>query len=167
MCHHHALPFSLCIRRFDLADVHTREQRHRNMAAIRYRDTKPEMYLRKLLWSAGYRYRIAPAYVCGRPDIFLRKYNAAIFVHGCFWHRHVGCRFSTIPKTNTEFWNGKFARNVERDRNVYEQLQCEGIRYAIIWECTLKRMRKDAQLESCIVSKLIRFIESSDAMLEL
>lgn len=101
-----------------MTDIVSAEERSRNMAAIRNRDTKPEVYLRKLLFVRGYRYRIAAKSVPGHPDIFLRKYNTAIFVHGCFWHRHQGCKYAYTPKSRVEFWQKKFDDNVRRDRIV-------------------------------------------------
>ena len=103
-----------------MEDIVSVEQRSRNMAAIRSRDTKPEVYLRKLLFVKGYRYRIADKTVPGHPDIFLRKYNTAIFVHGCFWHRHQNCKYAYTPKSRVEFWQKKFDDNVKRDEIVQD-----------------------------------------------
>lgn len=105
-----------------MADIVSAEERSRNMAAIRNRDTKPEVYLRKLLFARGYRYRIADRSVPGHPDIFLRRYNTAIFVHGCFWHRHRECKYAYTPKSRVEFWQKKFDDNVRRDRIVQKEL---------------------------------------------
>ena len=96
-------------------DVHSPEQRSRNMAAIRSKDTKPELYFRKLIFACGYRYRLYSKKIPGKPDLWLAKYKTAIFVHGCFWHRHHGCRFATTPKSNEEYWQQKFRKNKERD----------------------------------------------------
>lgn len=105
-----------------MADIVTAEQRSRNMAAIRSRDTKPEVYLRKLFFAKGYRYRIADKTVPGHHDIFLRKYNTAIFVHGCFWHRHQNCKYAYTPKSRVEVWQKKFNDNVRRDKIVQDEL---------------------------------------------
>lgn len=150
-----------------MADVLTPEQRHRNMTAIKSANTKPELYLRKLLWNAGCRYRIGPSHIPGHPDVFLGKYNTAVFVHGCFWHRHKGCRFTTTPKTNAEFWQKKFERNMERDAQVYERLRKDGIRCVVVWECTLKKMRKDPAFEAAVLEQILCFLQSDDASLEL
>ena len=116
-----------------MADTLTPEERSRNMAAIRSRDTKPEVYLRKLLFAKGYRYRIADKNIPGHPDIFLRKYNTAIFVHGCFWHRHPGCKYAYTPKSHVEFWQNKFDDNVRRDAVVKDELQEQRIKCLIVW----------------------------------
>ena len=143
-----------------MADTLSAEERSRNMAAIRSRDTKPEVYLRKLLFARGYRYRIADKNIPGHPDVFLRKYNTAIFVHGCFWHRHPGCKYAYTPKSHVEFWQKKFDDNVRRDAVVSEKLQKQGIKQIIVWECTINRMKKDAELEADILSQIIPFINN-------
>ena len=104
-----------------MADIVSPEQRSQNMAAIRSRDTKPEVYFRKLLFAKGYRYRIAAKNIPGHPDIFLRKYNTAIFIHGCFWHRHHGCKYAYTPKSREDFWQNKFEANIKRDYIVKTQ----------------------------------------------
>lgn len=136
-------------------DIVTPEQRSRNMSAIRSRDTKPEVYLRKLLFSRGFRYRKNDRAVFGTPDIWLPKYRTAVFVHGCFWHRHEGCRLAYTPGTRTEFWQKKFDDNVRRDRLVRETLEQQGIRCVVVWECTIRKMQKDATTESAELERLI------------
>ena len=116
-----------------MADIVSPEQRSKNMAAIRSKDTKPEIYLRKLLFSQGFRYRIAAKNIPGHPDIFLRKYNTAIFVHGCFWHRHKGCKYAYTPKSRVEFWQKKFADNIRRDAVVRNELHDKNIKCLIVW----------------------------------
>ena len=103
-------------------DIVTPEQRSKNMAAIRSKDTKPEVYFRKLLFAKGYRYSLNSKTVPGHPDIYLRKYNTAVFVHGCFWHRHEGCKFAYMPKSRIEFWQNKFEANRKRDIVVRNEL---------------------------------------------
>src|SRR5690606_35425287 len=98
-----------------MADIITQERRSWNMSRIKGRNTAPEMRLRSLLHRAGFRFRLHAKELPGRPDIVLPKYRTVIFVHGCFWHRHVGCRNATVPSTRTEFWQTKFAANVSRD----------------------------------------------------
>ena len=143
-----------------MADTLTPEERSRNMAAIKSQDTKPEVYLRKLLFGRGYRYRIADKNISGHPDIFLRKYNTAIFVHGCFWHRHSECKYTYTPKSRVEFWQKKFDDNVRRDAVVAEELQKQGIKQLIVWECTINRMKKDAEFEADILSQIASFINN-------
>lgn len=150
-----------------MADIVSPEQRSRNMSAIHSKNTKPEVYLRKLLFAAGYRYRIAPDYVTGHPDIFLRKYNTAIFVHGCFWHRHQGCKYAYMPKTRVDFWQKKFDDNVRRDAVVRELLQHQGIKCLIVWECTIKKMKRSSELEKQILTTMELYILSSGEYLEI
>ena len=150
-----------------MADTLTPEERSRNMAAIRSRDTKPEVYLRKLLFAKGYRYRIADKNIPGHPDIFLRKYNTAIFVHGCFWHRHPGCKYAYTPKSHVEFWQNKFDDNVRRDAVVKDELQEQRIKCLIVWECTVKQMGKSHSIESDYLSKMIEFINAEGHYKEL
>ena len=108
------------------------------MATIRSRNTRPEMALRRALYRLGFRYRLHDRKLPGHPDLVLPKYRAVIFVHGCFWHRHSGCRYATNPATNTEFWERKFRENVERDERNIGKLRGQGWRIAVIWECALK-----------------------------
>ena len=143
-----------------MADIISSEERSRNMAAIRSRDTKPEVYLRKLLFSKGYRYRIADKNIPGHPDIFLRNYNTAIFVHGCFWHRHQECKYAYTPKSRIEFWQKKFDDNVKRDAVVAEELQKQGIKQLIVWECTINQMKKNSEYEAKILSQIVHFLNN-------
>ena len=129
-------------------DVHNSEQRHKNMAAVRSKDTKPEMVVRKYLWSRGFRYRVNNPRLPGHPDIVLRKYRTCIFVNGCFWHGHEGCKYFRMPKTNTEFWERKISRNRERDREEQKQLAGMGWHCITVWECELKGERREKTLES-------------------
>lgn len=148
-------------------DVKSKEARSQNMSAIRSKDTKPEIYLRKLLFAEGYRYRIAEKSVSGHPDIFLRKYNTAIFVHGCFWHRHQGCKYAYTPKSRIEFWQKKFDDNVRRDTIVRAALQENKIKCLIVWECTIKKMMKSSQFREQIMSDICSFISSDDLKMEI
>ena len=109
-----------------MSDVFTKEQRHFNMSHIRGKDTRPEEIVRKYLFSKGYRYRKNDSRYLGKPDLVLPKYHTVIFVHGCFWHRHSGCRYATTPSTNREFWQRKFDRNTARDMDVQNQLKADG-----------------------------------------
>jgi DNA mismatch endonuclease (patch repair protein) len=114
------------------------EQRSRNMSAIKSKNTKPEIAVRKLLHSMGYRFRLHRKDLPGSPDIVLPKYKTVIFVHGCFWHRHENCKYATTPKTRKEFWEKKFRENINRDNLNQANLLLRGWKIIIIWECQLK-----------------------------
>ena len=120
------------------------------MAAIRASSTKPEIIVRKYLWGHGFRYRLNHKRLPGKPDIVLRKYRTCIFVNGCFWHKHEGCKYFVIPKTRTEFWLNKVNRNQERDIEVKKKLASMGWHSITIWECELKPNKKDATLQSLV-----------------
>jgi DNA mismatch endonuclease, patch repair protein len=121
-----------------VTDVHSVEQRSRNMAAIKDRDTKPEMKVRSLLHSLGFRFRLHKKDLPGKPDIVLTKHQTVIFVHGCFWHCH-DCRWgSVIPKTRAEFWSEKRSGNVLRDKKKKAVLEAAGWKVLTIWECQTK-----------------------------
>jgi DNA mismatch endonuclease (patch repair protein) len=131
-----------------MSDVHTTEQRHNNMAAIKGKNTKPEMVVRRYLWAHGFRYRLNDARLPGKPDIVLRRYRTCIFVNGCFWHGHEGCRYYTVPKSNTEFWVKKISRNRERDREVRRRIAALGWHCIVVWECQLKPKVREQTLTS-------------------
>lgn len=126
----------------------TNIQRHNVMSAIRGKNTKPEMVVRRGLWRRGFRYRLNYKRLPGHPDLVLRKYKTCIFINGCFWHGHEGCKFYTVPKTNTEFWVNKVKRNRERDERVKRQLNEMGWNCITVWECELKPAKREATLES-------------------
>ena len=113
--------------------------RSRNMAAIRGKDTAPELAVRRILHAMGLRFRLHRKDLPGRPDIVLPKHRTVVFVHGCFWHRHEDCRYTTTPKTRQEFWQTKFDANVERDRRNRTDLLQLGWRVIVIWECELRQ----------------------------
>lgn len=112
--------------------------RSRNMAAIRGKDTAPEVAVRRMLHGMGLRFRLHRKDLPGRPDIVLPKHRVAVFVHGCFWHRHEGCPFTTTPKTRQEFWLAKFDTNVARDKRNQAELERMGWRVQVVWECELR-----------------------------
>ena len=114
------------------------EQRSRNMSAIKSKNTKPEIKVRKILHSMGYRFRLHSKDLPGSPDIVLPKYKTVIFVHGCFWHRHQNCKYASTPKTRQEFWNKKFNENINRDKINQENLSSKGWKIIIVWECEIK-----------------------------
>lgn len=128
-----------------MVDTLTRSERSRRMSLIRSSNTSPELAIRKALHRQGFRYRLDVRSLPGRPDIVLPRYNVAIFVHGCFWHRHEGCKIATVPKSNTPFWLGKFQRNVDRDIRVRSQLEAQGWRVIVVWECELNTTKKMAE----------------------
>ena len=119
-------------------DTVSQSQRHKNMAAIRSKNTKPEMIVRRFLFSRGFRYRLYHTRLPGHPDIVMRKYRTCIFVNGCFWHGHEGCSAFRMPKTNTEFWKKKITRNQCRDKQDLVALAALGWHCITIWECQLK-----------------------------
>lgn len=138
-----------------MADIKSPEERSRNMSAIRSRDTKPELYLRKLLFAEGLRYRKNVQKLPGCPDMYFARYRTAVFVHGCFWHRHSGCKYAYTPKSRVEFWQKKFDDNVRRDQLVQNTLESQGIRYIVVWECTIKKMQKDKVTEAKATEEII------------
>ena len=131
-----------------MPDKMTIEQRHNNMAAIKGKDTKPEILVRKFLWARGFRYRLNHPRLPGKPDIVLRKYRTCILVNGCFWHGHEGCKYYVVPKSNTQFWQDKIRRNRERDHEVLHRLAEMGWHTIVIWECELKPAVREKTLES-------------------
>jgi len=112
--------------------------RSENMRAIKSKNTKPEIIVRRTLHKMGYRFRLHKNELPGTPDIVLKKYRTAIFVNGCFWHRHQGCSRCSFPNTNTEYWGKKFRTNIERDKKNYNELREMGWNVFIIWECQVK-----------------------------
>ena len=128
-----------------MPDRMTIEQRHNNMAAIKGKDTKPEILVRKFLWARGFRYRLNHPRLPGKPDIVLRKYRTCILVNGCFWHGHEGCRYYVMPKSNTQFWQNKIRRNRERDHEVLHRLAEMGWHTIVIWECDYKPWTGDCR----------------------
>jgi DNA mismatch endonuclease (patch repair protein) len=145
-----------------MIDVVSKLVRSRMMSGIRGRDTSPERALRRQLFAYGLRFRLHRGDLPGRPDLVLAKHRAAVFVHGCFWHRHAGCRFSTVPATNAPFWQEKFRANVARDRRNQQSLLDTGWRVAIVWECAL-----DARSVDSTTRTLARWISGESQMCEL
>ena len=138
-------------------DVHSKETRSYNMSQIQSKNTKPEEKVRKHLFSKGFRYRKNDKRLPGTPDIVLPKYKTVIFVNGCFWHGHEGCRYFVMPKTNTVFWENKIKGNIERDKKQVKELQDNGWTVITVWECQLKPKTIDqtlSLLESRIISSL-------------
>lgn len=125
-----------------MTDLMTPEQRHRCMAAIKGKDTRPEMLVRKYLFSKGLRYRVNDKKLPGSPDIVLKKYKTVIFIDGCFWHAHKGCKYYKMPKTNIDFWRAKIARNIARDYVNNVDLELAGWKVIRVWECDVKTKAK-------------------------
>ena len=130
-----------------MPDRLTPEQRHLCMSHNKSRDTKPELLVRKWLWRNGYRYRLNVNGVPGKPDIVMRRYRTAIFVNGCFWHGHEGCKYFVWPKSNAEFWRQKIETNISRDQRKEAQLRDMGWNVMIVWECELRPPKRQATLE--------------------
>ena len=147
-----------------MSDTVSPEERSRIMARIRSKDTKPEMFVRRALHAAGYRYSLHSKKLPGRPDLVLTRYRAVIFVHGCFWHGHQNCRHFRLPGTRTEFWNEKISRNRERDAEAVRNLLEDGWRVGIVWECTHRdRTWTAAQLAGTVKD----WLAGSEPILEL
>ena len=135
-----------------MPDKLTPEQRHRCMASIKSRNTKPEVLVRRFLFARGLRFRINVKRLPGTPDIVLKKYRTCIFVNGCFWHGHEGCKYYVMPKTNTEFWKAKIERNRARDLDRRIKLRDMGWHVIQIWECQLKPKVREEYLEGLLLT---------------
>lgn len=133
-----------------MADVHDKKTRSYNMSRIRAKDTKPELLVRKFLFENGFRYRLHQKKLPGKPDLTLRKHNTVIFVNGCFWHGHQGCKYFVIPKTRTEWWKAKIQATAEKDLKNYEELRRQGWKVIVIWECELKGEKRRETLKNLI-----------------
>lgn len=133
-----------------MADVHNKATRSYNMSRIKGADTKPEMLVRRFLHSSGLRYRLHSKNFPGRPDITIHKYRAVIFVNGCFWHGHVGCKYFVIPKTRSEWWKDKIELTSNRDNKAIEALKELGWRPIVIWECELKPDKRESSLKNLL-----------------
>lgn len=120
-------------------DVHDKKTRSYNMSQIKGKNTKPEEMVRKYLFAQGFRYRKNDKKLPGTPDIVLPKYKTVIFVNGCFWHGHAGCKYFVWPKSNPDFWKRKIETNISRDRKIIELLEERGWNVIVIWECELKK----------------------------
>jgi len=121
-----------------MADVHDKATRSYNMSRIKGKDTKPEMLVRRFLHAHGFRYKLHDKTLPGKPDIVLPKYKTVIFVHGCFWHGHEGCKYYVVPKTRTEWWVEKIGKNKANDKKAFISLSEAGWKIVDIWECDLK-----------------------------
>ncbi|WP_126973878.1 very short patch repair endonuclease [Gynurincola endophyticus] len=133
-----------------MTDVHSKSVRSFNMSQIKGKDTKPEMIVRKYLFSQGLRFRLHKKELPGKPDICLPKYKTVIFIHGCFWHGHVGCKYYVIPKTRTDWWLNKINRNIENDIKATSELRKMRWNVIEIWECQLKKANLEETLENLL-----------------
>lgn len=131
-------------------DIKSKEARSYNMSCIRNKDTKPEELVRKYLFSCGFRYRKNDTRLPGKPDIVLPKYKTVVFINGCFWHGHEGCRYFVWPKNNADFWKEKISGNVLRDEKNISELQNAGWRVLIVWECELKAAKRQMTLDTLV-----------------
>lgn len=127
------------------------------MSRIRSKNTKPELAVRKYLYARGFRYRLHDSRLPGKPDIVLRKYKTAIFVHGCFWHSHENCRYAVMPKSNNEYWTKKISGNVARDQDAGLKLSELGWKQIMLWECDLRKLNFESTM-----SKLIKQLKSDN-----
>ena len=143
----------------------TPEQRFKCMSHNRAKNTGPELNLRHTLWHQGFRYRMNDKRLPGRPDIVLPKYRTVVFVHGCFWHGHKDCKYYTVPKTNTEFWEAKVARNQARDQEVWRKLEAKGWNVIIVWECQLKKANLEETIDR-VAGEIVRNGEAYRAVQE-
>lgn len=132
-------------------DTLTKQERSRVMGRIRGKNTKPEILLRKYLFSMGFRFRVHARGLPGHPDIVLPKFRTVIFVHGCFWHQHPGCKYAGLPKTRVDFWMAKFERNRERDMRKVAELESLGWKVLVMWEC---EMRQDMSAADRLVAEM-------------
>ncbi|NHA14141.1 very short patch repair endonuclease [Thioalkalivibrio sp. XN279] len=142
-----------------MTDVFTTKKRSEVMSLIRAKNTKPEKIVRSYLHRAGFRFRLHNKKLPGTPDLWLPKFNAAVFVNGCYWHRHRGCKLAYTPKQNRSFWEAKFSANVLRDEQNKSALLDRGIRILIIWECALRTLgdceKNLPKVEDCLLSKSV------------
>lgn len=129
-----------------MPDVYSKEIRSKVMSSVKGKNTKPEVIVRKYLFSNGFRYRNNVAKLAGKPDIVLPKYKTVVFVNGCFWHLHKDCNHFVYPKNNADYWKNKILGNVERDKRNYEALRAAGWKVLIVWECQLKKAKEETLL---------------------
>lgn len=133
-----------------IMDDLTQDQRRLNMSHIRSVENKPETLVRKYLFSQGFRYRKNVSSLPGKPDIVLPKYHTVIFINGCFWHQHPGCRYAVLPKTHQDYWIPKLQRNIQRDHENSQSLQNDGWNVIVIWECSLTKAKRQSTLEKLV-----------------
>ena len=140
-------------------DIVSAKKRSEMMSGIKGRDTRPEMLVRSFLHAKGFRFRLHLRNLPGSPDLVLPKYHSCIFVHGCFWHRHQGCRYATTPATRADFWEQKLEGNVTRDHRNVQLLLEAGWRVLIVWECGLRQRANLEDISNWLVDAPSRFLE--------
>lgn len=143
-----------------MTDVHSPEIRSKNMRAIRSKDTAPELLIRRALHSSGLRYSLHRKNLPGTPDLVFRQYRSVVFIHGCFWHGHKGCRYFRLPQSRSDFWREKISRNIANDAAAVAALVRTGWRVAVVWECALKQKKPDEIRE--LVGRIHNWITSAD-----
>lgn len=143
-----------------MTDVHSPEIRSKNMRAIRSKDTAPELLIRRALHASGLRYSLHRKNLPGTPDLVFRQYRSVVFIHGCFWHGHKGCRYFRLPQSRSEFWREKISRNTANDAAAVAALARIGWRVAVVWECALKQKKPDEIRE--LVGRIYNWITSAD-----
>ena len=154
---------TLYLSRIEKMDTKNQKERSRNMSLIRSKNTGPEMFIRKKLFSMGYRYRTCVKSLPGTPDLFFKKYNAVVMVNGCFWHGHANCLKSSLPSTNRGFWIDKIEKNKKRDAQVIGQLLSLGLRIAVVWTCMLTNKSKREKT----VDILNAWLRSDESFIEI
>lgn len=147
-----------------MTDVHDKQTRSRNMAAIKAKNTKPELWLRKHLHANGFRYRLNVKDLPGKPDLVLRKHNAVIFINGCYWHMH-DCPQFKLPKSRTEWWHDKLSKNKERDKRNTDALREQGWRVLTVWECAIKGKQKMGTEE--LIRQVISWLKNKNVRMEI
>ena len=147
-----------------MTDRHSPSARSKNMAAVKGKNTSPELKIRKLLHSYGYRFTLNNKHLPGNPDIVMKKHNTVVFIHGCFWHLH-NCYKSTLPKTNSSFWKQKLEANKLRDQENIEKLEALGWRIVVIWECALKGKLKVSDDE--VINRVSAWLKTSKPLLDI
>lgn len=133
-----------------MADVHNKATRSYNMSRIKSKDTKPEILVRKFLFSKGFRFKLHDKKLPGKPDVVLPKYKTVIFIHGCFWHGHKGCKYFVVPKTRTQWWLNKINTNKKHDAENKQLLKKAGWTIITLWECNLKKAKLDKTLSKLL-----------------
>ena len=133
-----------------MADVHDKKTRSYNMSRVKGKDTKPEMVVRRFLHAEGFRYRLHVKDLPGKPDLVFPKYKTVVFIHGCFWHGHEGCKYFVVPKTNTQWWQDKIEGTKQRDDKNYQKLREAGWNVIVLFECELKKEQIDQRLSSLV-----------------
>ena len=148
-------------------DTISKDHRSWNMSRIRSSNTKIEVEVRSWLFKEGFRFRKNDKRYPGKPDVVLPKYKTVIFVNGCFWHRHEGCKYAYMPKSRVEFWQKKFESNIKRDLKVKQELADMKVKQLVVWECTIKETKKDGEFQKKFLEQIICFLNSEKLYKEI